>query len=123
VYDPQRHANHHSSEQLLAYDYSRILAFLWLAAAGMYHCRTASPSLNLNSPQGFVSGANILDMSKIGIDQGVRSLNSTLVTEAYGRVHAQMVVVPGIMVDGIKPDGSFGQHTGLLYNGNYGTVL
>jgi hypothetical protein len=62
-------------------------------------------------------------MSKIGIDQGIRVLNSTLVTEAYGRVHAQMVLEPGIMVDGIKPDGSFGQHTGLLYNGNYGTVL
>jgi hypothetical protein len=70
-----------------------------------------------------VSGANILDMSKIGIDQGVRVLNTTLVTEAYGRIHAQLVVSPGIQVDGIKPDGSFGQHTGLLYNGNYGTVL
>lgn len=62
-------------------------------------------------------------MSKIGIDQGVRALNATLVTEAYGRIHAQMVLSPGILADGIKPDGSFGQHTGLLYNGNYGTVL
>lgn len=62
-------------------------------------------------------------MSKIGIDYGVRVHNSTIVTEAYGRVHSQMVISPGIKVDGIKADGSFGQHTGLLYNGNYGTVL
>lgn len=62
-------------------------------------------------------------MSKIGIDQALRVLNDTLVTEAYGRVHAQMVIEPGILVDGIKPDGSFGQHLGLLYNGNYGKDL
>jgi hypothetical protein len=61
-------------------------------------------------------------MSKIGIDQAVRVNNATLATEAYGRIHAQMVLSPGIQVDGIKPDGSFGQHTGLLYNGNYGSV-
>jgi hypothetical protein len=69
-----------------------------------------------------VSGANILDMSKIGIDQAVRVNNATSATEAYGRIHAQMILSPGIQVDGIKPDGSFGQHTGLLYNGNYGSA-
>jgi hypothetical protein len=69
-----------------------------------------------------VSGANILDISKVGIDQAVRVNNATLATEAYGRIHAQMILSPGIQVDGIKPDGSFGQHTGLLYNGNYGSV-
>jgi hypothetical protein len=62
-------------------------------------------------------------MAKIGIDQGIRVSNVTLVTEAYGRIHDQLVVELAIQVDGIKPDGSFGQHTGLLYNGNYGTVL
>jgi hypothetical protein len=62
-------------------------------------------------------------MAQIGIDQGLRILNFTLVSEAYGRVHDQMSVQPGIKVDGIKADGSFGQHTGLLYNGDYGSVL
>jgi hypothetical protein len=61
-------------------------------------------------------------MSKIGIDQAVRVNNGTLAMEAYGRIHAQMVVSPGIQADGIKPDGSFSQHSGLLYNGNYGSV-
>jgi hypothetical protein len=73
--------------------------------------------------QGFVAGANILDMAQIGIDQGLRVSNTTLISEAYGRVHAQMVEQNGIKVDGIKPDGSFSQHGGLLYNGDYGSVL
>lgn len=43
-------------------------------------------------------------------------------SEAYGRVNAEVVFQPAVMVDGIKPDGSFSQHSGLLYNGNYGNV-
>ncbi|KAI0051679.1 polysaccharide lyase family 8 protein [Auriscalpium vulgare] len=70
--------------------------------------------------KGYLSGANILDVAKIGIDVALLTTNVTLITEAYGRIHAEVVVEPGIMVDGIKPDGSFGQHGGLLYNGNYG---
>lgn len=68
----------------------------------------------------YLAGANILDMSKIAIDHAVRLLNITLLEEAYGWVHDQMRISPGISVDGIKPDGSFAQHHGLLYNGNYG---
>ncbi|KAI0068343.1 polysaccharide lyase family 8 protein [Artomyces pyxidatus] len=68
----------------------------------------------------YLSGANILDVAKIGIDVALLTTNVTLITEAYGRIHQEVVIEPGIMVDGIKPDGSFGQHGGLLYNGNYG---
>lgn len=74
-------------------------------------------------PKGYLSGANILDVAKIGIDVALLTTNITLITEAYGRIHAEVVIEPGIMVDGIKADGSFGQHGGLLYNGNYGKDL
>ena len=71
----------------------------------------------------FLTGANTLDVAEIGIDLALLTSNTTLITEAYGRINAEVVIEPGVMVDGIKPDGSFGQHKGLLYNGNYGKDL
>ena len=71
----------------------------------------------------FLTGANILDVAKIGVDLALLTTNTTLIAEAYGRIDAEIVIEPGVMVDGIKPDGSFGQHGGLLYNGNYGKDL
>jgi hypothetical protein len=68
----------------------------------------------------FLTGANILDVASIGVNLALLTSNSTLITEAYDRVNAEVIIQPGVMVDGIKPDGSFGQHGGLLYNGNYG---
>jgi len=68
----------------------------------------------------FLTGANILDVASIGVNLALLTSNSTLVTEAYDHINAEVIIQPGAMVDGIKPDGSFGQHGGLLYNGNYG---
>ncbi|KAI0257642.1 polysaccharide lyase family 8 protein [Lactifluus subvellereus] len=68
----------------------------------------------------FLTGANILDVAKIGIDLALLTSNASLITEAYSRINDELVIEPGVMVDGIKPDGSFGQHGGLLYDGNYG---
>ncbi|KAL0579357.1 hypothetical protein V5O48_002633 [Marasmius crinis-equi] len=68
----------------------------------------------------FLAGANILDIAKIGIDNGILNQNVSLITDAYRRVHNEVHIQPGVMVDGVKSDGSFGQHGGLLYNGNYG---
>ena len=59
-------------------------------------------------------------MASIGVNLALLTSNSTLITEAYDRINAEVIIQPGVMVDGIKPDGSFGQHGGLLYNGNYG---
>jgi len=73
--------------------------------------------------KGFLAGANILDVAKIGVDLALLTSNTTLITEAYSRINAEIVIQAGVMIDGIKPDGSFGQHAGLLYNGNYGRVL
>ncbi|TFY81579.1 hypothetical protein EWM64_g2433 [Hericium alpestre] len=72
--------------------------------------------------KGYLSGANILDVAKIGIDLSLLTTNLTLITEAYGRIHNEVVVEPrnGPPTDGIQSDGAFDQHSGLLYNGNYG---
>ncbi|KAK0465139.1 galactose mutarotase-like domain-containing protein [Desarmillaria tabescens] len=69
---------------------------------------------------GYLTGANILDVARIGIDLGVRTANTTLISDAYARIHAELIVHYEVKSDGIREDGSFGQHGGLLYNGNYG---
>ncbi|KAG2045283.1 polysaccharide lyase family 8 protein [Suillus americanus] len=70
----------------------------------------------------FEAGANILDMAKTGLDQSLLVSNVSLLSDAYRRVHDTIVVQENIsiMADGIQSDGSFSQHRGLLYNGNYG---
>ncbi|KAJ3576650.1 hypothetical protein NP233_g291 [Leucocoprinus birnbaumii] len=68
----------------------------------------------------FLTGANILDVCKIGIDGALLNINVTQITDAYRRIHAEVVIHQELMADGIRPDGSFGQHGGVLYNGNYG---
>lgn len=73
-------------------------------------------------PKNFMAGANILDVSKIGIDAGLLSSNETLVADAYDRIHREVIIKNVVKSDGIRSDGSFGQHGGLLYNGNYGKV-
>ncbi|KAH8826605.1 polysaccharide lyase family 8 protein [Flagelloscypha sp. PMI_526] len=69
---------------------------------------------------GSSTGANLLDISNIGIDGGILSGNVTQLTDAYNRIHSAISIVPS--GDGIHTDGSFGQHDGLIYNGNYGQV-
>jgi hypothetical protein len=39
---------------------------------------------------------------------------------AYNRIHSAIAIAE--TGDGIKVDGAFGQHDGLLYSGNYGKV-
>ncbi|KAF8680230.1 Polysaccharide lyase family 8, N terminal alpha-helical domain [Rhizoctonia solani] len=77
-----------------------------------------------NPPPGFVSGANIIDMASIGISAGLlennRTGNASRIMDAYERVHNETVVHEKDFVDGIKPDGSFQQHIGIVYDGNYG---
>ena len=69
---------------------------------------------------GFLTGSNTLNVAKIGLDQGLLSNNNSLVTDAFTRVHNEVVIQQNVTADGIRPDGSFGQHEGILYNGNYG---
>lgn len=71
-------------------------------------------------PISALTGANTLDVASIGIDLGLLTYNTTMVSQAYGRAHDEVVVQNGTYADGIRADGSFGQHQGILYNGNYG---
>ncbi|KZV71320.1 polysaccharide lyase family 8 protein [Peniophora sp. CONT] len=67
-----------------------------------------------------ITGSNALDLASIGVDVGILTENATLITDAFARVHEEVVIQNGLKVDGIRADGSFGQHTGIIYNGNYG---
>ncbi|KAI1790344.1 polysaccharide lyase family 8 protein [Ganoderma leucocontextum] len=69
---------------------------------------------------GYLTGANTLDVAKIGIDGGLLTGNATLVAAGYQRIHSEVVVQNAVRADGIRADGSFGQHGGIIYNGNYG---
>ena len=69
---------------------------------------------------GFLTGANTLDVAKIGIDSGLLTDNATVIADGYARIHAEVVVQNATKADGIRADGSFGQHGGIIYNGNYG---
>ena len=66
-----------------------------------------------------ITGANALDIASIGIDEGLLLKNTTLIATAFGRVHADAVIQNATKADGIRADGSFGQHAGIIYNGNY----
>ena len=52
---------------------------------------------------------------QIGIDLALLSANSSLMAEAYERVHKELAFQPITKYDGMRPDGSFSQHAGLLY--------
>ncbi|KAF5384577.1 hypothetical protein D9757_007500 [Collybiopsis confluens] len=80
------------------------------------------PSINGLAPNGIIAGANTLDIAKVGIDSGLLSPNASMVADAYDRIHGELQIRNGVKADGVRPDGSFGQHEGLLYNGNYGQV-
>ncbi|PSS37709.1 hypothetical protein PHLCEN_2v402 [Hermanssonia centrifuga] len=69
---------------------------------------------------GILTGANLLDVARIGIDEGLLNSNESLLIDAYNRIHGEVIIENEIESDGIRADGSFGQHGGVLYNGNYG---
>ncbi|KAF8750363.1 Polysaccharide lyase family 8, N terminal alpha-helical domain [Rhizoctonia solani] len=76
---------------------------------------------------GYLSGANVMDIAVIGIMAALlendRSGNATRIADAYGRVHSQTLVQSENRVDGIKPDGSFQQHGGLIYDASAHVIL
>ncbi|GAB1520800.1 hypothetical protein RhiTH_003888 [Rhizoctonia solani] len=75
----------------------------------------------------YTAGANTLEIASIGISAGLlennRTGNTTRLFEAFDRIHNGLVVQNEDYVDGVKPDGSFHQHIGMIYNGNYGGVF
>ncbi|KAG6857590.1 hypothetical protein H0H87_000189 [Tephrocybe sp. NHM501043] len=69
---------------------------------------------------GFLTGANTLDVASIGIDLALLTVNATILADAYRRIHLELLIQNVPKADGIRADGAFGQHGGILYNGNYG---
>jgi hypothetical protein len=70
-----------------------------------------------------ITGANLLDIASIGIDQGLLLGNASTVAAGYTAIHGDLVFQNAIKADGIRADGSFGQHEGLLYNGYFLLLL
>ncbi|KAI0043192.1 polysaccharide lyase family 8 protein [Auriscalpium vulgare] len=67
-----------------------------------------------------ITGSNTLDIASVGIDMALLTVNSSVIGDAFSRVHSEVIVENAVKSDGIRADGSFGQHAGILYNGNYG---
>ncbi|KAF8061711.1 polysaccharide lyase family 8 protein [Lyophyllum atratum] len=83
---------------------------------GMNRMATRSYQYNVSG----LTGANTLDVSRIGMDQALITNNTDLLADAYRRSHEELQIFNGVKADGIRADGAFGQHDGMLYNGNYG---
>ncbi|KAH9910837.1 polysaccharide lyase family 8 protein [Epithele typhae] len=73
-----------------------------------------------SSGKSFLAGANILDIAKSGITLGMLTQNEAAIASGYDHVHKEVVLQNSLRADGIRGDGSFGQHEGIIYNGNYG---
>lgn len=67
-----------------------------------------------------LTGSNLLDISRIGMDQALLMGDIELLMDAYQKAHSELKIVNSVMSDGICADGTFAQHAGMLYNGNYG---
>ncbi|KAI0029629.1 polysaccharide lyase family 8 protein [Vararia minispora EC-137] len=67
-----------------------------------------------------ITGSNSECGTRIGVDLGIFTGNESSLIDAFGHVHNEVIIENAIKADGIRPDGSFGQHTGIIYNGNYG---
>jgi len=57
------------------------------------------------------------------MDQALLTGNVQLLADAYDMAHSELKIVNGPRADGIRADGAFRQHDGMLYNGNYGMSL
>lgn len=67
-----------------------------------------------------MTGANLLDVSSIGISLGLLNDDAITLKTALEKFYSGVIISPKVAGDGIQSDGSFMQHAGLLYNGNYG---
>ncbi|KAF1802642.1 polysaccharide lyase family 8 protein [Mucor lusitanicus] len=66
------------------------------------------------------TGANLLDVASIGITLGLLNKDANTLKDALEDFYRGVEISDKVAGDGIQSDGSFMQHAGLLYNGNYG---
>ena len=60
------------------------------------------------------TGANALDVSRIGMDQALLTMDTTLLDNAYQRSHAEVIIQNAVRADGIRADGAFGMSVSLF---------
>ncbi|KAJ3473106.1 hypothetical protein NLG97_g10515 [Lecanicillium saksenae] len=72
---------------------------------------------------GVLTAANIVLVLQSAVSMGLFTDNSTVVESAIKRAFSVMIFTDGAGQDGIHRDGTFLQHDGILYNGNYGKDL
>lgn len=56
-----------------------------------------------------MTGANALDVCRIGMDQALLTSNTTLLADAYRRSHLEVRIMDAVKADGIRADGAFGK--------------
>lgn len=66
------------------------------------------------------TGANLLDIASVGITLGLQNQDADILKAALEDFYGGVEISSKVAGDGIQSDGSFMQHAGLLYNGNYG---
>lgn len=66
------------------------------------------------------TGANLLDVASVGITLGLQNKDAGILKDALEDFYRGVEISDKVAGDGIQSDGSFMQHAGLLYNGNYG---
>ncbi|KAL7315932.1 hypothetical protein PS15m_005092 [Mucor circinelloides] len=66
------------------------------------------------------TGANLLDVASVGITLGLQNKDASILKDALEDFYRGVEISDKVAGDGIQSDGSFMQHAGLLYNGNYG---
>lgn len=64
----------------------------------------------INGVSGGLTGANALDVARIGMDKALLTGNTTLLAQAYERVQSEIVIQDKVRADGIRADGSFGAY-------------
>lgn len=58
---------------------------------------------------GGLTGANALDVARVGLDKALFTRNATLFLDALDHVRTEMVVKDEVRADGIRADGAFGE--------------
>ncbi|ORX36761.1 chondroitin AC/alginate lyase [Kockovaella imperatae] len=72
---------------------------------------------------GVLTGANLINVMQNSVSLGLYSNNASIIDDAFNRAFGSVTFSNAQAEDGIHQDGSFLQHKGILYNGNYGKDL
>ncbi|KAJ6440589.1 polysaccharide lyase family 8 [Purpureocillium lavendulum] len=69
---------------------------------------------------GKLTAANVVLVMQNSVNLALYTNNATMLADAYARTMKTMTFADTAKQDGTHRDGTFLQHTGILYNGNYG---